>query len=261
MASRAMATRGALRLFQSDHRRVGAWSSFRCSGVFYFSRARCFSSGISPLHRAPRLPPALPVRCCGLPAHALPAALNGFGLWNVSCCSSCSHPMCGNRKFFALKPPRRSSTASTWEGDMPAKLHASDRPWRVWPATIIVLFVVAAALLGFDCLAIVQSRSAGVDAFARSAAPSAFRPFLPPRGNRASEPERSPCRWLPGLRRSSTGCAIPTRRMAPTSPRTYAPAAIVRTASRLNPPHMAGNPRSRSITSCMTTRTAPVLLS
>lgn len=49
---------------------------------------------------------------------------------------------------------------------MPSQLHATDRPWRVWPAAIIVLFVVAAALLGFIVLPIVQGRSAGVDAFA-----------------------------------------------------------------------------------------------
>jgi hypothetical protein len=119
------------------------------------------------------------------------------------CCSSCSRPMGGQSPGFSRSSRRRrSSTSSTVEGEMPSQLHATDRPWQVWSAAIIVLFVAAAALLGFIVLPIVQGRSAGLDAFA----------------------------------------AICSRRIPyfPTWP---------------------GNPRSRSISSCMTSRMAPVLMS
>lgn len=49
---------------------------------------------------------------------------------------------------------------------MAAEGDSSDRAWRVWSTSVVVAFVVAAALLGFVILPIVQGRSAGLDVFA-----------------------------------------------------------------------------------------------
>jgi cytochrome c553 len=45
-------------------------------------------------------------------------------------------------------------------------LSSVDRAWRKWSMTIVVLAVVAAALIGFVVLPVVQGYSAGLDAFA-----------------------------------------------------------------------------------------------
>ena len=43
--------------------------------------------------------------------------------------------------------------------------HVPDRPWRIWASVAVVAIVLSGALLGVIIIPVVQSRSAGVDAF------------------------------------------------------------------------------------------------
>lgn len=85
---------------------------------------------------------------------------------------------------------------------MATEPHANDRPWRVWSTTIIVAFVVVAALLGFVILPIVQGGSAGLDAFAaicRSLGLQAGSPAVPqPRSETKAQPV-SMVAWTAGV--------------------------------------------------------------
>ena len=123
------------------------------------------------LHRSPLARPChRPLYALAVhPPHRVPAALNGFGLWNVLVLVlmlvAYGYPIAQ----FAIAPSPsadRSSGAlgpAPWQHD--AEPHVLDQPWRLWATIAVVGILLGGVILGVIIIPVVQGRAAGIDAY------------------------------------------------------------------------------------------------
>ena len=194
-------------------------SSSRSSAVSCCSRPRCCSCAISRSCTAARSP-ALPRPLYALavhPPHRVPAALNGFGLWNVLVLVlmllAYGYPIA---QFVIAPSPSRDRASGALGARHGAvtgsEPHVLDQPWRIWASVAVLGILLAGVVLGVLIIPVVQGRSAGIDAYTAICRALGILPGSPARQQVADRTPPTPVSqvvWTPeraaNSRRRQTG--------------------------------------------------------
>ena len=98
----------------------------------------------------------------------MPAALNGFGLWNVLVLVLMVLAYGFPIAQFLIEPSPSAivhRVRLTMSHDQPSDPHVLDQPWRIWSTVAIMGILLVGILLGAVVIPVVQGWRAGIDAY------------------------------------------------------------------------------------------------
>ena len=153
---------------------IAAWGPWvvvsLVGGVILLASAIPLRAEPAPVQRASRAATDVVTELYATAVHPparVPAALNGFRLWNVLVARADDPRLRLSDRAVLHRQSAAGSRAPRGRAPLAMDHNADplDRPWRVWASVAIMSVFAFSLLFGFVLLPVMQGRAAGVDAF------------------------------------------------------------------------------------------------